>query len=321
MTTIKSDIKKRIGLVGAGDHGLSALGEVIHRANHLDLSVVVDPSEAQRVTANERFPNAKCYQTCDDPGIDYDCLDLLIVATPPFYLAQVTMQLIGKGKHQLIEKPGALTAAQLEALAAASPSVRVGYSYRFHPTIQKVLEIIAARGMPEHFELSFSSPILTAGTWRDSRTKGGGALRDLGSHLIDLAKFFIGEHIEIIDVINASHKRNIIKLRAGVVPVLIKCSFGCPAEFRVQARFDGGSLVADLWSMTTPVFVPHDRSGFMQTLRARIETKTFLSKRSAPLLLQSRLGMLDSALIGGGCLTSVADAADTLRLIEEIEKA
>jgi len=49
------------------------------------------------------------------------------------------------GKHVLIEKPGAIAAAELEVLALAAKQtgarVRLGYNHRFHPALQKAREL------------------------------------------------------------------------------------------------------------------------------------------------------------------------------------
>lgn len=126
----------------------------------------------------------------------------VIVATLNGALAPIALAAARAGKHVLVEKPGALNAAQLRSVqAAASQSgvrVRIGYNHRFHPALQKARELADAgvlgpmmflRGRYGHGgRLGYEKE------WRaDPRLSGGGELIDQGVHLIDLAGWFLGD--------------------------------------------------------------------------------------------------------------------------------
>ena len=72
----------------------------------------------------------------------------VIVATLNGSLAPIALAAVRAGKHVLVEKPGALNAAQLRTLQAAaeqaSVRVRIGYNHRFHPALQKARELADA---------------------------------------------------------------------------------------------------------------------------------------------------------------------------------
>jgi predicted dehydrogenase len=129
-------------------------------------------------------------------------VDVVIVATLNAALAPVALAAIRAGKHVLIEKPGALNAAQLRTLDTAAQEsgvrVRLGYNHRFHPALLKARELVDAGTLGP---LMFLRGRYGHGgrkgydrEWRaDPALAGGGELIDQGVHLIDLASWFLGD--------------------------------------------------------------------------------------------------------------------------------
>jgi predicted dehydrogenase len=126
----------------------------------------------------------------------------VIVATLNAALAPIAIAAAKAGKHVLIEKPGALNAAELKELSAVAKGmgvkVRIGYNHRFHPALQKARELIDAGAVGK---LMFLRARYGHGgrkgydrEWRaDPKLSGGGELIDQGVHLIDLAGWFLGD--------------------------------------------------------------------------------------------------------------------------------
>lgn len=136
-------------------------------------------------------------QVLADPAVD-----AVIVSTLNGALAPLALAAVRAGKHVLVEKPGALNAAQLRGVQAAAEKsgvkVRLGYNHRFHPALQKAREL---------FETGVLGPMMFLRgryghggrkgydrEWRaDPKLSGGGELIDQGVHLIDLAGWFLGD--------------------------------------------------------------------------------------------------------------------------------
>ena len=108
------------------------------------------------------------------------------------------------GKHVLCEKPLARTAAEakrmLEAVSRAAITHMVGFNYRFVPAVRHARDLIhdGQLGSIYHFRARYLQDWLadptTPHTWRLTQASAGsGALGDLGSHVVDLARFLIGE--------------------------------------------------------------------------------------------------------------------------------
>ncbi len=129
-------------------------------------------------------------------------VDAVMIATVNASLAPLAIQAAQRGKHVLIEKPGAIAMAELDALATAANStgalVRVGYNHRYHPACLKALEIFRSGALgPIMFvrgRYGQGGRIGYDKEWRaDPKLSGGGELIDQGVHLIDLAGIFLGE--------------------------------------------------------------------------------------------------------------------------------
>lgn len=109
------------------------------------------------------------------------------------------------GKHLLCEKPLARTtaeaAAMLEAATKAGVKHAVAFNYRFVPAVRLARDLIAAGklGRLYHFRAVYLQEWIMPHyamphIWRlDKATAGSGALGDLGAHIIDLARFLVGE--------------------------------------------------------------------------------------------------------------------------------
>jgi predicted dehydrogenase len=129
-------------------------------------------------------------------------VDIVVIATTNESLASIARGAVEAGKHVLVEKPGARTVAELDDVIAAADRhrrlVRVGFNHRYHPALLKARELVDAgvagdlmfvRGRYGH-----GGRVGYDQEWRaDPLLSGGGELIDQGVHLIDLARWFLGD--------------------------------------------------------------------------------------------------------------------------------
>lgn len=133
-------------------------------------------------------------------------VDIVIVSTTNNVLAPVTLAAIEQGKHVLVEKPASRSAAELAPVVEAADRrqvvVKVGFNHRFHPALLKARALVEAgelgpllyvRGRYGHGgRLGYDQE------WRAvPAIAGGGELLDQGVHLIDLARWFLGDFSEV----------------------------------------------------------------------------------------------------------------------------
>jgi len=122
--------------------------------------------------------------------------------------AEPTIAAARAGKHVVCEKPLGRDAPEalrmLQAITAARVKHMAAFNYRFVPAIRHAYELIQSGtlGRIYHFRARYLQDWLAdpsrPTSWRLRRAHAGsGALGDLGSHVIDLARFLVGEPAEI----------------------------------------------------------------------------------------------------------------------------
>lgn len=133
-------------------------------------------------------------------------VDIVIIATLHASLPEIGLGAIDAGKHVLIEKPAGRYAQEIEPMILAAKKtgslVHVGFNHRYHRALQKAKSLVD-QGMLG--ELMFIRGRYGHGgrigydkEWRaNPELSGGGELIDQGVHLIDLARWFLGDFSEI----------------------------------------------------------------------------------------------------------------------------
>lgn len=159
--------------------------------------------EATRAAA-ERFGYEK-YYTDWRAMIADDEVQLFDNGGPNDAHAEPCIAAAKAGKHILCEKPLARTAkeaaAMLDAVTKANVKHAVAFNYRFVPAVRLARDLIDAGrlGQIYHYRAVYLQEWImphygTPHIWRlDKAVAGSGALGDLGAHIIDLARFLVGE--------------------------------------------------------------------------------------------------------------------------------
>jgi predicted dehydrogenase len=130
-------------------------------------------------------------------------LDLVSITTPPVLHQAMATAALKAGRHVLCEKPMAMSTAEAgEMLARAEQARRIhviDHELRFNPNRRKVKRLIEEGfiGVPRHILLtavnaSRHDPTKPWGWWFDA-ARGGGLLGALGSHQVDLLRYWLGD--------------------------------------------------------------------------------------------------------------------------------
>jgi predicted dehydrogenase len=193
----------RFGIVGCGSIGQKRAA-AIRTLGH-DVTLVTDSAVERAATF---VKNYRAELASDWTVLANADLDAVIVATSNDWLSRIAVACLNQGKHVLVEKPAGRSRAEVKAIADAARSkeryVKVGYNHRFHPAIQRARQLFDSGeiGLPMFVRGRYGhgGRIGYEKEWRLNREKaGGGELLDQGSHLIDLARWFLGE----FDVVKA----------------------------------------------------------------------------------------------------------------------
>lgn len=127
--------------------------------------------------------------------------DVVVVAVTHDRLSELSVAALEHGAHVLVEKPAAVSVAQVDAIAAAAEQagkrVKVGFNHRFHPGIMRAItdarsgqhgDIMFLRGRYGH-----GGRLGMEAEWRcDPHRGGGGEIVDQGMHLLDLTHWAMG---------------------------------------------------------------------------------------------------------------------------------
>lgn len=132
-----------------------------------------------------------------------DDIHIIDICSPNDAHKTVIMDALRAGKHIYCDKPLALNVAECEevcALARTVPTVQqMTFNYRFVPALMRARELVEAGFLGDLFQ--FRTAYLHAGyidparpyAWRmDMARSGGGAIADLGAHVIDLVRYLVG---------------------------------------------------------------------------------------------------------------------------------
>jgi len=148
-------------------------------------------------------------------------IDLVDVSTPNHLHRDMSLAMLAAGKHVACEKPLAGTLADAREMRDAAKSAKgrtfVWFNYRRAPAIGLAWQMMRAGRVGRVFHVrasylqSWGGPA-TPLVWRfQKKHAGSGAHGDLNAHIVDLARFLVGE--EIVEV-HGAVERTFVKERA-----------------------------------------------------------------------------------------------------------
>ena len=186
----------RAGLVGFGMASKVFHGPTISAVEGLELAAVVERSSRN---AEERYPGIATYADLESMLAD-ETLELIVIATPNTSHAPLAHQALSAGRHVVVDKPMAITSAEIAALidhAREMGRLLIPYHNRRWDNGFRTLKNVLHEqklGRVVSFESTFDRwrPALKQNAWREKDMPGSGILLDLGTHLVDEALQLFG---------------------------------------------------------------------------------------------------------------------------------
>ncbi|MBL8550570.1 MAG: Gfo/Idh/MocA family oxidoreductase [Hyphomonadaceae bacterium] len=178
----------RIGLLGASRIASSAVLAPSRNIDGVEVVAVAarDPARAEAFALEHSIPSvAGAY----DELVQRDDLDIIYNALPVALHEHWTLRALQAGKHVLLEKPAAPTAAGARALTSEAQRcdrrVIEAFHYRYHPLFARVLELAGGLGELVSAKAVLDVPVpMRPGEIRWDPAMGGGALMDLGCYAV-----------------------------------------------------------------------------------------------------------------------------------------
>lgn len=255
--------KIRWGVIGAG--GI---------ADRRTLPGMMDCAEAELIAVMEINPElaeslrkkygAKRAYVSDEALLQDPEIDAVYIASPVVLHARQAMMAADYGKHILIEKPLALTSDEgrrvIEYCDSKKVRIAAGFMMRFGTCIQQMREAYLAGKIGQlvsiYTQFTCWYPDMP-GNWRQKKsTGGGGALTDMGVHLIDLIQFVTDSKVARVAAFNDTQTFSyevedasslILKLENGT-QCCLQTNFNIPdpaAKWRFEMFGTRGHLLGD----------------------------------------------------------------------------
>ena len=131
-----------------------------------------------------------------------DDFDAAIISLPHYLHASISIDLLNKGKHVLVEKPMALNLNECDSMISAAESTQkvlaVGNFRRNYKSGIWLKNLLQSGELGAILSFSFidgciySWPVKTDSFWKKEKA-GGGVLFDTGAHTVDQFVFWLGE--------------------------------------------------------------------------------------------------------------------------------
>ena len=188
--------KTRIGFIGVGGIAHRHL-DILAGFDDVALAAFADPDFERAAQAASRF-GARAF-TNHKEMLQEQTLDAVYICIPPFAHGDAERDLLARGIPFFVEKPITLDIGLAEELSAAVEKSKlitaVGYHWRYLDTVEQ------ARAL-----LSDNPAQLLSGYWLDQTPppqwwwkadRSGGQMVEQATHIIDLARYLIGEVTEV----------------------------------------------------------------------------------------------------------------------------
>ncbi len=200
-----------IGMLGyafmgkAHSHAMLNIAHMMYPPPAIPRLVGIAGRDEQAVAEAAKRYGYEGYYTDWRAMLDNDDIQLFDNGGPNDTHADPCILAAESGKHILCEKPLARTADEsqmmLEAVQKAGVKHMVAFNYRFVPAIRQIRKLVDSGllGKIYHFRAVYLQEWVMAHynlpmIWRLQKSlAGSGALGDLGAHIIDLARYLVGE--------------------------------------------------------------------------------------------------------------------------------
>lgn len=254
----------------------------------VELTALADKNENQVKVIGERFGYQRIYTDWREM-LEKEKVDLFVNAAPNFLHGSASVEAAKRGIHVLCEKPLAATSKEAYEIwksVSQYPVIHMcAYMWRAIPAIRLIREMIQAGELGEimNFRSKFLLNMLQEDgnlSWRFSRKEAGtGAIGDMGSHHIDVARFTCGEVRRV-----SSISKTWSKDASGKITDVNDDAFACVAEL------ENGAIATFESSRVTP---GHNLTGKIEIDGTKGSVKFSMERLNELEILQPGKGVLN----------------------------
>jgi predicted dehydrogenase/threonine dehydrogenase-like Zn-dependent dehydrogenase len=262
-----------VGFVGAGNYASSMLLPHLARMRDVHLARVATTRSLSAVNAQRRFGFAEAATDTDAVFSDAS-LDAIFIVTRHHTHADLVCRALAAGKAVFVEKPLALTAAELDRVVAAveetgNDRLMVGFNRRFAPLLATLRSQFGPACADSSVRYLVNAGPLAADSWYRNESLEGSRFAGEGGHFLDTLSWWTGSLPEEVYAVRGAEPGDIqatVRFESGATGSVGYLTGGhprCPKE-TLDATGGGRSARLDNFAKAT-VWAGRGRS----TTRAR----------------------------------------------------
>jgi len=259
-----------VGIIGLGHMGRLHLMNCLHVD---DVKVVAAADSSKRALEKARLVGVKnLYADYHDLLNDSPNVDAVVISVPNFLHFDSVQLALEAGLDVFVEKPLANTVEEcrkiVKLVEKSGRKFMVGHCMRFIDAVEKMkdtadkgrigdLEVVTIEQILNGPFAHGAVPTPVPEWWFDPKKSGGGVLLDLGYHLIDLFRFFVGENSKILFCC-FDHKFN-LPFEDGAIVIL------CSSDSSVKGIINVGWYQKSVFPQYNFRAILHGNAGFMSS--------------------------------------------------------
>lgn len=211
--------KLGIAIIGYGGvarvHGMAYKSIPFHYGFPADLVKIVGVADSNPASAEAAAKELECgFWTADYHDLlAREDVDIVDICVPNVLHEEIIMAAAAAGKHIFCEKPLALNVEQgqriVEAVEKAGVKSQLNFNFRFYPAITRARQMIEQGFLGKIYSFrgcfyrsSYIDPNKPL-SWRLSKdVAGGGASFDLGSHILDIVYYLLGDYGSVLATVD-----------------------------------------------------------------------------------------------------------------------
>jgi polar amino acid transport system substrate-binding protein len=190
----KSEKSIVVGVIGAGGY-VPAMLLPHFKSEGVEFCSIATATGISAHDVGKRFGFAYAVSSADEV-LDEPSINLVVIGTKNDTHAELARGALARNKHVFVEKPLALNDQQLEsvleAVAASSAKLMVGYNRRFSPLAQRAKEFFSNREAPLSILYRVNAGRIPNEHWMQNAEEGGGRIIGEVCHFIDLMQYLTG---------------------------------------------------------------------------------------------------------------------------------
>lgn len=336
--------KTRIALIGAGS--ISHFhARAYKKLDNVELVAVCDINEDRAKAFAKKYGVAHTY-TDYEKMLRRDDIDAVSVVTWNNVHAPATIAALRAGKHVLVEKPMAMNAGEaqqmLDEAKKANKVLMVGFVRRFGENTRALKTIIDRGDLGQIYssKVGFVRRWGNPGGWfADKKRSGGGALIDLGVHIIDLARYLSGSP-RPVSAYAATFKKHGMKPEIRGIDKYKTADYDefCDVEDGATAlvRFDNGmtTFVETTWventeetlyvtlqgdkagaQMEPSLRIYEDRCGYLTNVEPRLD------KEDMEDIFRGEIAHFVGCVGGAKCICPGEDGLELMKILDAIYRS